>query len=179
MTGSSGWPPHRGSGWKRWSTFARSTMATRKKISLDPNFKDFIELLNSERVRYLLVGGYAVNYYGYHRFTADIDLWIATDAENSQRVSQALQGFGFAPENVKPTQFVEIGKVHMFGVQPVRIDLLTGPSGVNFEECYARRTVDTLDGVNVSIISLADLRRNKTASGRDKDQADLKRLPKE
>ena len=65
----------------------------------------------------------------------------------------------------------------MFGRKPVRVDLLTGPSGVNFEECYARRTVDTLGDVEVSIISLADLRQNKLASGRDKDLLDIKELP--
>ena len=148
-----------------------------KKISLDPNFKEFIELLNSEGVRYLLLGGYAVNYHGHHRFTGDIDLWIAIDAENTRRVSAALQRFGFAPDSVKPEQFAEPGKVHMFGVKPVRVDLLTGPSGVEFDACYARRVVDTLDGVEVSIISLPDLRQNKLASGREKDMLDLKELP--
>lgn len=67
----------------------------------------------------------------------------------------------------------------MFGVVPVCVDLLTGPSGVAFDDCYARRVVDTLDGVEVSIISLADLRRNKLASGREKDLLDLKKLPVE
>jgi hypothetical protein len=104
-------------------------MATRRKISLDPNFREFIELLNSEGVRYLLLGGYAVNYRGHHRFTGDIDFWIAIDRQNAGRVSKALQRFGFAPASVKPELFTESGKVHMFGVKPVRVDLLTGPSG--------------------------------------------------
>lgn len=154
-------------------------MATPARISLDPNFREFIELLNSEKVRYLLLGGYAVNYYGHHRFTADIDFWIAIDAENSRRVSAALQRHGFAAHAVRPEQFIEPGKVHMFGVKPVRVDLLTGPSGVDFDDCYSRRIIDVIDGVEVSIINLADLRRNKLASGRDKDAADLKKLPEE
>ena len=152
-------------------------MATRPKISLDPNFRDFIGLLNSDGVRYLLLGGYAVNYHGHHRFTGDIDFWIAIDPENRQGVSAALQQFGFPAESVKPDSFAEPGKVHMFGVRPLRVDLLTGPSGVEFDECYERRVTDTLDGVEVSIISLGDLRRNTIASGQDKDISDLKRLP--
>jgi len=152
-------------------------MATRKRISLDPNFKDFINLLNSENVRYLLLGGYAVNFHGHHRFTGDIDFWIARDAENAARVSRALQGFGFAPENVPPEQFTIPDKVHMFGRVPVRIDLLTSPSGVEFESCHQRRVDATLDGVQVPIISLTDLRVNKQASGREKDISDLKALP--
>jgi hypothetical protein len=154
-------------------------MATRKKISLDPDFREFIALLNSEGVRYLLLGGYAVNYHGHHRFTADIDFWIAADAQNATRVSRALQRFGFKADSVKPETFTVPGKVHMFGRKPVRIDLLTGPSGVEFEECYAQRVIDRLDGVEVSIISLADLRKNKLASQRDKDVMDLRKLPDE
>ena len=105
-------------------------MATRKTISLDPNFKEFIALLNSEGVRYLLLGGYAVNYYGYHRFTGEIDFWIAVDSENANRVSKALQQFGFSADAVRPALFMEPNRVHMFGRVPVRVDLLTGPSGV-------------------------------------------------
>jgi hypothetical protein len=147
------------------------------RISLDPNFREFIELLNSEGVEYLLLGGYAVNYHGYHRFTGDIDLWIATTAENARRVASALGKFGFAEPAADPDRFLVPGKVHMFGVPPVRIDLLTGPSGVTFGDCFRRRVVDLLDGTPVSIVSLADLRANKLASGRDKDQLDLKKLP--
>ena len=151
-------------------------MATRKTISLDPNFKEFIALLNSEGVRYLLLGGYAVNYYGYHRFTGDIDFWIAVDSENANRVSKALQQFGFSADAVRPALFMEPNRVHMFGRVPVRVDLLTGPSGVEFDDCYERRVLATLDGIDVSLISLEDLRRNKLASGRDKDLMDLKGL---
>ena len=152
-------------------------MATPTKLSLDPDFKEFITLLNSEGVRYLLLGGYAVNYYGHHRFTADIDFWIAIDVENARHVSSALQRFGFSADSVKPELFTQPNRVHVFGRKPVRVDLLTGPSGVEFEDCYARRVSDTLDGVSISIISLEDLRKNKLASGRDKDLLDLKSLP--
>lgn len=154
-------------------------MDTPELVSLDPNFKEFIELLNSERVEYLLLGGYAVNYYGYHRFTGDIDFWIAPTPENAKLVARALGKFGFAEPAFDPGRFLIPGKVHMFGVPPVRIDILTGPSGVSFDECFARRVVGELDGVMVSVISLRDLKTNKLASGRDKDRTDLKMLPEE
>lgn len=152
-------------------------MATHEKISLDPNFKDFIALLNSEKVEYLLLGGYAVNFYGHHRFTGDIDFWIATDRSNAERVARALEGFGFSKGAINVDSLMVPNQVIMMGVVPVRIDLLTGPSGVEFADCYARRLTVEIDGTAVSIISLADLRTNKLASGRDKDLSDLKHLP--
>ncbi|MDB5328845.1 MAG: hypothetical protein JWM57_4414 [Phycisphaerales bacterium] len=152
-------------------------MATREPISLDPNFKEFIRLMNSEGAEYLMLGGFAVNYYGYHRFTGDIDFWIETSVENAHRVHRVLQQFGMADSGLKAERFTVPNKVHMFGRVPIRIDLLTGPSGVEFSACYARRQVAEVDGVEIPIISLADLRMNKSASGRDKDLIDLKHLP--
>ena len=125
-------------------------------LNLDPNFKDFIALMNSEQVKYLLLGGYAVNYYGHHRFTADIDFWIAIDRSNAERVSKVLQEFAFPGDVVKPEFFMEQGCVHIFGREPVRVDLLTGPAGVEFDDYYSRRVMDQIDGVEVAIISLAD-----------------------
>jgi Nucleotidyl transferase AbiEii toxin, Type IV TA system len=153
-------------------------MATSKTPKLDPDFKEFIALLNSEGVRYLLLGGYAVNLYGHHRATGDIDFWIAIDAQNAQRVSKALQRFGFSPGSVKPEAFMEPNKVHMFGRSPTRVDLLSGPSGVEFDQCYARRISFNIDGVLVPVISLDDLLANKLASGRAKDLADVEVLSK-
>jgi len=148
------------------------------KANLHPDFKAFLKSLNSAGVRYLLVGGYAVNFHGYHRHTEDIDVWIAIDPENLKKVSQALQSFGgFSPSQVAPEAFARPGHVFMFGREPVRIDILTGPSGVDFDRCWQRRGQFDLDGVTVSIISLDDLKTNKRASGRPKDIADLASLP--
>jgi predicted nucleotidyltransferase len=147
------------------------------EISLDQNFREFLELLNSAKIKYLVIGGYAVNYHGHHRFTGDIDLWVAVEPTNAERLSAALEQFGFSPGSVPPSLFLELGRVFQFGRVPVRIDLLTGPSGVEFEGCYARRVEAELDGVNVPIIGLDVLKANKRASGRDKDLQDLKNLP--
>lgn len=103
-------------------------------ILLPPDFREFLQLLNSHRVRYLLVGGYAVGYYGYPRATADMDIWVATDAENVERVLTALAEFGFA--EVEPELFAKEQQVIRMGVPPLRIELLTGVSGVEFEDCY-------------------------------------------
>jgi predicted nucleotidyltransferase len=147
--------------------------------SLNPNFKEFFESLNSAGVEYLLLGGYAVNYYGYHRATDDLDIWIALDKQNATRLSAVMRQFGgFRASDVPPSLFLQKGKVFVFGREPVRIDILTGPSGIDFQSCYARRQETIWDGVRVPIISLQDLLANKKASARAKDLADLEALPK-
>jgi predicted nucleotidyltransferase len=146
--------------------------------SLDPNFKELFESLNSAGVRYLVLGGYAVNYYGYHRATDDLDIWIAVEIENATRISQVLKSFGgFRASKVAPSRFLQKGMVFIFGREPLRIDILTGASGIDFETCYSRRREAVWGGVRVSIISLEDLVANKKASARTKDLADLDGLP--
>jgi len=148
------------------------------KVDLFPDFKEFLGLLNSEGVRYLVLGGYAVNLYGYRRSTDDLDVWIATDAENARKVSRVMRTFGgFPAAQVKPTMFQAKGMLFIMGREPVRIDLLTDPSGVEFDACYVRRREVEWDGIKVPLIALEDLKVNKQASGREKDLADLRNLP--
>jgi predicted nucleotidyltransferase len=144
-------------------------------ILLPQDFREFLQLLNSHKVRYLLVGGYAVGYYGYPRATADMDIWVATDAENVEKIIVALNEFGFA--GIGPELFVKDKQVLRMGVPPLRIELLTGVSGAEFEDCYPARTVANLGEVEVNLISLEDLKTNKAASGRYKDLNDLEHLP--
>jgi predicted nucleotidyltransferase len=147
-------------------------------IALDPNFRDLLSCLNSADVRYLVVGGYAVNYHGYHRNTKDIDIWVAAEPENASRVSTALRAFGFSPRSVRSSLFLDLGTVHSFGREPLRVDLLAQPSGVEFQACYERRIEADVDGVRVPFIGLEDLIANKAASGRTQDFADLEKLRK-
>jgi predicted nucleotidyltransferase len=133
-------------------------------------------LLNSHQVEYLLIGGYAVGYYGYPRATADMDIWIATEPENAAKVVEVLQEFGFGVEDLTPDLFLKAEQIIRMGVPPVRVELLTTISGVSFEECYAARQIDILDGVEVALISLEHLKINKKASGRYKDLNDLENL---
>ena len=148
------------------------------RANLFPDFKEFLKSLNSARVKYLLVGGYAVIHHGYRRATDDLDIWIAVDPANARRVSRVLQDFfGFSANEVPETWFLERGRIFMIGREPARIDLLTEPSGIEFAACYPRRKRVIWDGIRVPLLSLEDLRKNKAASGRPKDLADLHNLP--
>ncbi len=146
-------------------------------IHLPPDFKEFLRLLNLNQVEYLLVGGYAVGYHGYTRLTADLDIWIAIHPLNGEKLVKVLKEFGFNLPELTPALFQVENKVIRMGVPPIRIELITTIDGVEFEECYATRVQDILDGVNVSLIDLKHLKINKKASGRYKDLDDLEHLP--
>jgi hypothetical protein len=125
----------------------------------------------------LLIGGYAVSYHGYPRATVDMDIWIAMQPANAERIVTVLKEFGFDLPELSPELFLKEWQIIRLGVPPIRIELATTLSGVNFNECYAERVVDTLDGVKVNLISLRHLKINKKASGRHQDLADLENLP--
>lgn len=144
---------------------------------LPSDFKEFLQLLNAEGVEYLLIGAYAVGYYGYPRYTADIDFWIARRQDNAVRLVTVLNSFGLSRPEVEPALFMRQKSVVRLGIPPLRIEISNYISGVQFAECYARRVVDEIDGVQVSLISLEDLKTNKRAAGRLKDLADLENLP--
>ena len=146
-------------------------------IHLPSDFKEFLKLLDAHQVEYLLIGGYAVGYHGYPRATVDMDIWIAMNPANSQRIVTVLKEFGFDPPELSPELFLKEWQITRLGVPPVMIELATTLSGVNFNECYAERVVDILDGVKVNLISLKHLKINKTASGRHQDLTDLENLP--
>jgi len=141
---------------------------------LPPDFKELLRLLHSNHAEYLLIGGYAVNYYGYPRATADIDIWIAVSKENADRITSVLKAFGFLAAD--PSLFIEPGKMVRLGVPPLRIEFVTSISGVHFDECYKSRFETEIDGVPVKLIDLAHLKVNKLASGRLKDLNDLEQL---
>ena len=143
---------------------------------LPPDFREFLSLLNSEKVEYLVVGGYAVSYHGYPRPTGDLDVWIAVDPANAERISSALTKFGFAQDAGAAEAFLERDRIFRMGVPPVRIEVLTGATGVRFSDCYARRVVAHVDGMQVSVISKEDLLVNKRAAGRHKDLNDVEQL---
>ena len=146
-------------------------------VKLPHDFKEFLKLLNDNGVRYLLVGGYAVAYHGYPRATADMDIWIEVDPSNASKLVDALKEFGFNSPDLSVDLFLEKEKVVRMGVPPIRIEILTSISGVTFEECFASRITDELDGIEVNLISLPHLKANKEASGRHKDLDDLENLP--
>jgi len=146
-------------------------------IHLPPDFKEFLRYLKIHEVEYLLVGGYAVGYYGFPRATMDIDVWMAKTPANALRMVSALEAFGFGGEVLSENLFLEGDKIIRMGLPPMRIEILTSVSGVDFEDAYPRRIYDQLDGVDVCLISLEDLKINKAAAGRHKDLTDLEQLP--
>jgi predicted nucleotidyltransferase len=146
-------------------------------IELPLDFKEFLKLLNEKGVRYLLIGGYAVGYYGYPRATNDMDIWIALHPDNAGRMVTVLREFGFNLPELSSELFLKDKAIIRMGVPPMRIEISTGISGVDFEECYASRVVEMFDGVEVTIIDLEHLKINKKAAGRLKDLSDLENLP--
>jgi hypothetical protein len=112
---------------------------------LPRDFKEFLQLLNSHKVEYLMIGGYAVGYYGYPRATADI--WINANAENAKKLVEVLKDFGFG--EVEAGLFLKEKQIIRMGTPPLRIDVLTSISGVRFEECIGGRTTAEIDGIEV------------------------------
>ena len=146
-------------------------------LQLPRDFKEFLKLLNSNNVEYLLIGGYAVSIHGYVRMTNDLDVWVRATAENAERVVRALGEFGFNRSNLSPNLFTNPNSIIRMGVPPLRVEMLTSVSGVEFDSCYAERTMVEIEDVPVPVISLKRLRQNKAAAGRTKDLADLENLP--
>lgn len=143
---------------------------------LPQDFRDFLKLLNSKKIEYLLIGGYAVGYYGYPRATADMDIWIAISKKNAKKIVEAIKDFGMNTPELNESIFLEPGKIIRMGYPPIRIEVLTEISGVNFKQCYDRRKETKIDGIKLKIISFEDLLKNKKASGRYKDLNDLENL---
>jgi|SRR3954453_22691803 predicted nucleotidyltransferase len=146
-------------------------------IPLLPDFLDLLRFLNEEKVEYLVVGGMAVNYYGYHRSTGDLDIWISVSAKNQDRLANALAKFGFSAESLARRPLLSKPKFIRIGEQPVRVEIHSEIAGVQFEECVGRAERCGVHGIDVPMISLGDLRTNKAAAGRAKDLADLEALP--
>jgi len=143
---------------------------------LPHDFKEFLKLLTLETVEYLLIGGFAVAYHGYTRTTADIDIWISVHPDNATKLVRAIRQFGFDAESLNQSLFLTKNKIIRMGMPPFRIEILTGISGVDFEECYTERITANVDGIDINIINLKDLKINKKSSGRLKDLDDLEHL---
>jgi hypothetical protein len=145
-------------------------------MDLTPDFKEFIQLLNAHNVQYLVVGGYAVALHGYPRNTKDIDIWLWLDAANADKLLDALDEFGFGSLGLTVGDFLVPDQIIQLGYPPARIDLITTLPGVEFSTCYQTRLEVQVDEVTVNFIDLENLKRNKRASGRPQDVADLANL---
>ena len=143
---------------------------------LPKDFKDFLQLLNAHEAEYLLIGGYAVGYHGYPRATADMDIWINPIVQNIKKIIDVLIEFGFSPQDLTADIFLQKDKIVRLGQPPLRIEILTSISGVEFSDCYKDKIDDEIDGVKIKIINLKNLKLNKKAANRFKDLDDLEKL---
>jgi predicted nucleotidyltransferase len=146
-------------------------------IPIPRDFRDFIALLNARRVRYLIIGGYAVAYHGYPRTTGDLDVFVELSQANARALLAVFTEFGFSADRLSPEFFMDRGEVVRLGREPMRLEILNDISGVFFSECYRRRVRARMEGLTINFIDLPELIANKRASGRAKDLADLENLP--
>ena len=144
---------------------------------LPDDFSEFLKSFNAHGVDYLLVGGYAVGLHGYPRATVDLDVWVRPDAANATRILAAVRAFGFDLPALKPQLFMDPLSIVRFGRPPFRIEVMTTIDGVEYERCRANAVTMAVGTELVPVISLADLKANKRAAGRNKDLADLDHLP--
>lgn len=143
---------------------------------LNQDFKEFIQLLNEHEVEYLVVGGYALAFHGYPRFTQDIDFWVWTNRDNVKKIIAVLKGFGFSSLNLNEEDFLDDENVIQLGYPPNRIDLITQIDGVDFKDAFLKKVVFEGDDTDVNFIGLDELIQNKKVSGRLQDLADLEVL---
>jgi hypothetical protein len=143
---------------------------------LSKDFKEFIELLNENKVKYLVVGGYAVAFHGHPRYTKDLDLWIGLSPENANKILDALKKFGFGSLGLKPDDFLESDQIIQLGYPPNRIDILTTLKDLHFEDCYKAKVEVEIQGLHINFIDIENLKKNKMATGRPQDLADSENL---
>jgi hypothetical protein len=143
---------------------------------LNSDFKEFIQLLNENQVKYLVIGGYAVAVHGHPRYTKDIDIWIEMTPENADKLLTALNQFGFGSLGLSPQDFQSPDQIIQLGYPPNRIDLITTPDGIDFDTCYTSKLEILINDIPVQFIDLNNLKKNKKASGRLQDLADLENL---
>jgi hypothetical protein len=145
-------------------------------MEIHKDFKELLELLNSHKVEYLVVGSYALAFHGAPRFTGDIDLFVKPEDANAKRILSVLDEFGFGSLNFSESDFTSPDNVVQLGVPPVRVDIMTSLTGVSWERAEAGKISGSYGTTAVSFISKKDLIANKKALGRNKDLADIEAL---
>ena len=145
---------------------------------LDKDFREFIQLLNENKVKYLVIGGYAVAFHGYPRYTKDLDFWIWANPDNADRLLKTIKDFGLGSMNLSKEDLLDLDNVIQIGYEPNRIDVIIDLEGLDFESGYDRRIDSTMDDINVPFIGLEDLIKNKLTTGRMQDKVDANKLKK-
>jgi len=147
---------------------------------LEKDFEDFIELLNNHQVAYMIVGGYALAFHGKPRQTGDLDIWIDISEQNAEKLVTVIKDFGMASLGFSKEDFLKPGYISQIGFPPLRIDILNAIDGITFQEAQKNKLeIELDDNFRVQYIGLNDLVKNKLASGRIQDIADVKEIRKD
>jgi predicted nucleotidyltransferase len=146
------------------------------KINLAEDFNDFLVLCLKHKVKFLVIGGYAVVHYSRPRYTGDLDIWVESSYENAEKVVAVLLDFGFTTNDVTTEMITDEKEIIRMGFEPFRLELFTKIPGVTFTHCYPNLTSVNINGNQIPFIGLEDLKTNKAACGRNKDLQDLKEL---
>jgi predicted nucleotidyltransferase len=143
---------------------------------LNKDLREFVGLLNEKGVKYLVIGGYAVAYHGYPRYTKDIDIWVWLNEENAQKVIETIKAFGMASMQILVEDLLNKNSVIQLGMPPNRIDILMDLETLDFETCYAQKEITHIDGLQIAFLDFDSLIQSKLAAGRPQDKVDAKKL---
>jgi hypothetical protein len=147
-----------------------------KNLELSHDLRELLKCFLTHDVRFLVIGGHAVSYHGYPRFTKDLDIWIERSDENASKIVLALKDFGLDFEGLCKEMFTDESRMTQMGREPNRVDILHTIKGVEFADCYPRSSRALIDGTLIPIIASLDLLKNKIATGRPQDLADAAQL---
>ena len=145
-------------------------------MKLSADLREFIELLNSRKVEFVIVGAHALAWHGLPRYTKDVDFLVSTSSRNAEALASVIEQFGFGSTGLCAADFSAEDQVIQLGMEPNRIDILTGISGVGWEEAWSTRIEGEIDGLPVSYLGKETFIKNKLASDRPQDRADVSRL---
>ena len=145
---------------------------------VSPDYEELFSTLNACKIKYLVVGAHAVVFYTQPRFTKDLDVWVPTALNDSQRVYDALKAYGAPLRGLTPKSFTKPGIILQIGVAPVRVDIMTDVPGVGVEEAWKSRVKSRYGKTSIHVLGLPELIKTKQASGRPQDKLDLTKLLK-
>ncbi len=145
-------------------------------MQVNPDFNDLLQYLNAAKIRYLVVGAYAVIHHTEPRYTKDLDIWIATDPENAQKTYDVLKKFGAPVEQITPKDLTNPELIYQIGIEPNRIDIIMGLKGLDFEQAWKEKVESTYGNEKVYILGLDHLLHAKETAGRPQDKIDANEL---
>ncbi len=145
-------------------------------MNIQQDFEELLELLAKHSVKYLIVGGYAVAFHGYPRFTKDIDIFYEINEKNINKITKCLIEFGFSEKDIDKSIFLKRGNIVVIGVEPLRVDFINEIDGVEFNDAWKNRIKGKYGSVDVNLISRTDLIKNKSATKRTEDKLDVEKL---